>query len=89
MWAPWPVGERCKVMDECLTSLQRHSPAKYEVAMRLHPPTEASGKGRPSSPSEPYTPLLATCFGNRSAALYELGRTEVMWCLGAQYCSIS
>lgn len=77
MRAPWPIGEQCKVMDDYLNSLQLHSPtAKYSVARKLYSVSKASNVC-PAAPEKQSTPLLATCFGNRSAALYELGRTEV------------
>ena len=68
----WPSDLQRKIGKELLTSLQKDDPLKYEAANRLHSTTSVgSAAGRQTSP------LLATCFGNRSAALYELGQTEV------------
>ena len=74
--APWSPDLLREVADECLEALLTDSPAKCAVAKRLHSTTE----GRASqdvSMEKQSTPLLATCFGNRSAALFELGKTEV------------
>ena len=58
-------------------SLRQDSPAKYEVAKRLHSTTPEGSVASKDALGRQSTPLLATCFGNRSAALYELGQTEV------------
>ena len=58
-------------------SLRHDSPAKYEAAKRLRSTTSEGATASEDAPGTHTTPLLATCFGNRSAALYELGRIEV------------
>ena len=77
--APWPSDLQSMLTDEYLSSLQQISHVKYEVAKRLYYSTTSEGSITRSkdTPGKQTSPLLATCFGNRSAALYELGRTEV------------
>lgn len=83
MKAPWPSGatKKSAVARDYLASLQLVSPAKYMVAEKLHCSTASESPSTlcPCAPDlkPDGTPLLATCFGNRSAALYELGRLEV------------
>lgn len=72
--APWTVDKRQKTLKECLTFLLHDSSAKHKVAEKLYAVTESSSD---VSEKEQSTPLLATCLGNRSAALFEMGKIEV------------
>ena len=80
MQAPWPIDKRKKILEQHLVSLQLHSPTKHKVAVKFHSVPDVSEKVCPVAPEKKPCPLLATCFGNRSAALYELGQTKVMHC---------
>ena len=77
--APWPSDLQRKIGEELLTSLQQDdSAAKYEAAKRLHSTiSEGSFASQDAPAGRETSPLLAACFGNRSAALYELGWAEV------------
>ena len=78
MQASWPIDKRKEILEQHLASLRTRSPAKHKVASKLHSISGSSENVYPSAPEKQSCPLLATCFGNRSAALYELGQTKVM-----------
>ena len=65
--APWPSKAKQAVVKEQLTSLHL---CKQTIAEKLH------SRAVTPAPEEDGS-LLATCFGNRSAVLYELGKIVV------------
>ena len=80
LFAPWPAkNDRAEAIKEDLASCKL-SLARVSV---LDSTKVASSSVHESS-------LLATCFGNRSAVLYELGKFEVatVYSHGARMCSL-
>ena len=67
--APWPEGVLKRTVHELLQSLHD---SKMSVAESIHFQYLRSRQLEAAS-----APLLAFCFGNRSAVLYELGKIEV------------
>lgn len=68
-YSPWPLPKVVRQLDDCIAELDlKFRSILYDDLTKVQEVTEAYD----SLPS-----LLAQCYGNRSAALYELGQHEV------------
>ena len=75
---PWPKNEQSKLTEELLRCLD---PRQREVANYTLQPLQSrvvdGERGEIVSTEDCTLELLATCFGNRSAVLYDLTKIEV------------
>lgn len=71
-----PHGDKEKkhFLQKSLEDLKALSPPKYQVASLLYTAEMLEAETERD-------PLLSVCFGNRSAALYELKKYDVSLCL--------
>jgi hypothetical protein len=88
--APYGIEDQVQFIEDCMRSLKQSSPSKCKVAQLLYgaidnkdPVSDRTASGATgeadgtTSGATEKDPLLAQCFGNRSAVLYSMKKYNV------------